>query len=425
MNRKVRMGDRVLFAILLWCIFSFKLILIDVGESGIRADDFLIVLAALFMFFRGDLFRIRRSHPFNIYLGFVGVSLLSAVWNSAAGRVVPLVSLFFVARLAQYAVFYYFGYLVARGGFNLSRVLSLDLALLSVVFPLQAVGLFPLPSAFARPGGNTNGSYELAAVAAFLMCYLGYKEKKRVSGFLAFALIIATASRSTFIGSALSLATVATGRAKSIRTRIAVMISITVVGLTCYMAVLSMAGDPTQMKVSTIGRLSNVVSGFSLDIITDAYDNAPVYQNSTDYYNGQFFSAVDYSHAVEADTSGLQRLFRWTSLIKSTCSAADSIILGLGPSFGTEAVDGYIVRVFIETGLLGLFMFAWFAWALLFDSTDASWPFRQYVFILLVTACFIDIFTSYKPMLLLWLWHGMQQFQGKKVDHEDSLLHEG
>jgi len=66
--------------------------------------------------------------------------------------------------------------------------------------------------------------------------------------------------------------------------------------------------------------------------------------------------------------------------------------------------------VFIETGLLGLLTFCWFAKTVLFEHCRSSGPFREYVFIILATACFIDIFVSYKPMLLLWLWHGMHQF---------------
>jgi hypothetical protein len=74
-------------------------------------------------------------------------------------------------------------------------------------------------------------------------------------------------------------------------------------------------------------------------------------------------------------------------------------------------VDGYYVRLFIETGIVGLSLFLRFAKALVSVRTDALLYFREYVLILLITACFIDIFTSYKAMILLWLWHGMNQYR--------------
>jgi hypothetical protein len=60
---------------------------------------------------------------------------------------------------------------------------------------------------------------------------------------------------------------------------------------------------------------------------------------------------------------------------------------------------------------VGLLLFLRFAKALLNDGANKLGFFRDYVFILLVTAGFIDIFTSYKAMILLWLWHGMNQYQ--------------
>jgi uncharacterized membrane protein len=83
------------------------------------------------------------------------------------------------------------------------------------------------------------------------------------------------------------------------------------------------------------------------------------------------------------------------------------------------------VRVFIETGIVGLLLFFRFAKVLASDRTGVLLYFHEYVLILLITACFIDAFTSYKPMILLWLWHGMNQYQGTERADANRLPNAG
>ena len=352
--------------------------------------------------------------------------LFRRFWNllvAGRGRILAL-SLFFVARLLQYLTFYYLGYLFARKEGALSRVFTIYMVVLCVVVPLQMIGLFPVLGGFAgitsRAVGNTNGPYELAMVGAFLMCYLGYYYRRRFSGCFSFFLVLLSASRVTFVGDhggtffwqrALKMMVV---RTKSRHARIAAVAAVAAVLVVAGFLIVRSVGseESSAQSAGVFGRLSTTAgSGVSLDLLSAAYDNAPVYQNSRDYFDGVFVTAVSEAHLANADTSELERLFRWATLIKSTLSGSDSVVFGLGPSFGTAAVDGYFVRLFIETGMLGLLLFGWFAWTILFRDGSASLPFREYFFIMLATGCFIDIFVSYKSMLLLWLWHGMCRYR--------------
>ncbi|SFS10991.1 hypothetical protein SAMN05421771_1886 [Granulicella pectinivorans] len=419
-----RISDKVLYGILVCCIFSFKFVLIGVGESGIRLDDLLILIAALLLFLRGDISRIERSRSFNLYIFFIAVSFLSAIWNTALGRVGGMIATFFIVRLIQYCTFYYLGYLVSERGIRISKMLTWFLIILCVAVPLQMLGLVPVPGAFegitSRAVGNTNGPYEMAAVAAFLMCYLGYGQKSRIKGVLSTGLVVLSASRITFIGAALSLLQFFIVRTKTRAARVAIVSTLFVMGFVLVAVSSSLTIGSGEEDGSIVGRLSSAVSGFTLDIPIAVYRSAPTYAKSTDYIDGQFAAAIDDATNVEADQSGLQRIFRWMTLIKTTLASYDSIVLGLGPSFGSAAVDGYFVRLFIETGLIGLFAFGCFAWSLLVSRSKSSWAFRQYVFILLTTSCFIDIFVSYKPMLLFWMWHGMLQYKKRVAENEEN-----
>ena len=413
-------SDALLFAILIFCVFSFKIIVLGVNESGVRVDDPIVLAAFLVLLFRGDLLHIKRSKPFNLYLVFVAVSLASTAWSAWNGRVDWLYSTLFVVRLVQYQVFYYIGYAIARADFDFARVLKIYLATLCVIVPLQSLHIVPVPNAFSaeRASGNTNGPYEMAVVAAFLLCYLGFKNKERLSGAAAVVLMVWTAARSTYAGAAISLAKIAVRQSRPMKIKFALAAGygILIVALLWTLGFQFRPGSG-----SGNGFLERLSSSTSVGTVSDAiavYNASPSYQNSEQYSNGAFLYAIASATQNQGDTSGLMRIFRWTALIKSAFARPDTAIIGLGPSFGTSAVDGYYVRVFVETGIVGLVVFLWFLYSFLSARGGSPWQFREYVFILAVTGLFIDIFTSYKGMLLLWVWHGMNEYQRtQNIDH--------
>ena len=130
-----RIGDYLLYFVLLWCVFSFKVLLWGVGEAGLRVDDLLIVLAFAVLILRGDLFRISRSGAIRVYLVFVLINLCSTTWNAWMGRVPFVYSALFSVRLLQYLVFYYIGYALMESGVDVWRGLRAYFYVLCVVVP--------------------------------------------------------------------------------------------------------------------------------------------------------------------------------------------------------------------------------------------------------------------------------------------------
>jgi len=397
--------------VVVFCIFSFKMILVPVGDAGIRVDDGLIGLAFVWLVNTGQLRGIKLSPAFKVYGAFLGVGVVSALWNGMQGRVDMGYSLVFVGRQAEYMSFFCFGYCLKDQARQLSRAVLVYAVALAVVVPAQMLELIPVPGSFGptRASGNTNGPYELAAVAGFLLCYLGYLERKKLSGSVALLLIILSAARITFVGAGLSLIRVLFRRSRH-RTLVAIALAaaagIGMVATSQLPRILetTVSDDSPLLLAARLGG-----SSIPLDELESVYAAAPTYPTSTSYVEGMFVSASALARDESVDVSGMIRAYRWTTLIKTTLSSPDSIVLGLGPSFGTVGVDGYFVRAFIETGVVGLVLFALFIKTLFSGTPPKQWPFREYVVILLVTGCFIDIFVSYKPMLLLWLWHGLNQ----------------
>ncbi len=411
-----RIQTYFLYGVTMWCLVSFKVVLTGVsgGDGGIRIDDALILMASAVLLIRGEFRRVKISRALRFYLVCTITGVISACWNGIVTERVPFFySIISALRIIEYIIFYYLGYFIARTGFNLTRFLMIYLWTLLFVIPLQMLSIIPIASSFSpeRAIGNTNGPYELAAVASFTLCYLGYSKHKKVAGSLSLLFIFLSASRVTAIAALISLVKVGVTRAKSKR-GIVTVVTGSAAGVVLFLF-LSYAASHTQIGgLGLLSRLDNSQSITSWSEVRALYDEAPLYDTASEYYNGAYAETEDLS-SYGGDESGFMRFKHWIILIKNTVNHPDSLIIGLGPSFGTIAVDGYFVRVFIESGLLGLVTFCGSIGYMLFDRKRATWAFREFILVMLLTGLFIDIFSSYHPMILLWLWHGINEYEAR------------
>lgn len=400
--------DPLLQITVIWCLFSFKIFLVKFGEAGLRPDDLLLLLSLIGLFVARRISRTPLSLPFRIYLVYAGIELLSTAWNAAQGRVSFWYSLIFVLRILEYSIFYFVGYSLARSGFRVSRVVTWYFWTVCAVVPLQMVGILPVPGIFgrARASGNTNGPYELAIVGGFLLCYLAYRKRSLLKGLLALILVLLTASRITLAAVILSMLHFGFTRMHAKVKTLAIALSTATI-----LACLYLASASGVLSVGAFNRIENSKS-YGLSDMRDVYAVTPTVSNAKEYFDGPFedLNGLD-PNSFEGDASGLIRFTRWIILLKSSFAHPDSILIGVGPSFGSAAVDGYFTRCLVETGILGLATFLAFLVSLLTARQGSNWYFREYVVIMMISALFIDIFLSYKAMMLFWLWHGMNQYQ--------------
>jgi hypothetical protein len=412
-------GERTLFGIVVFCVFSSKIILSssDINSAaGVRIDDFLILWSGLFLFRNGYLGKIRISRPIKFYLFFVAVNLFSAIWNGFSGRVPMLTSLLFSVRMLEYLVFYYIGNVMAKNRRSFERPLHWYIVMLAVVVPLQMLGVLPTTGNFAgslqRAIGNTNGPYELAAVSAFLVCYLGYIYRERMKTACSLGFLLLTASRITLIGVLLS-GTLWLFRRTQSKKKLLMAFGGAVVSVALLIAAIPVVSGLSPQDLTIIRRLTSSNPAEMQSKFQLLYSLAPVAVDSDQYKRNTLDPSNSNAHndsSLNGDVSGAIRMYRWTCLIKSTLDNWDSTWIGMGPSFASTAVDGYYTRTFTESGLIGLTSFLAFALVVLRDKQPGCWAFRQYALVMFVTCMFIDIFVSYKPMLFFWLWHGMNNY---------------
>lgn len=406
----------LLLLIFAFCLFSVKLTIAGFGEGGARLDDVLILVALGLLLYFG---RARVSfvgQPWlRAYCIFLLFSLVATLYSALLGRVELLYSIAFTVRLMQYLIFYFVGCCLRSRGAAVRRLFVSYLAYLVVLIPLQLIGVIPAFNGFggARASGNANGPYELAAIASFLIFYFAAAERRFTRLLLlvaAVGILLLTASRITIVGVTLAvllfhgrqLLAVAGSKVKGIRL-------LAVLAFIVALAMHQLGGRSEGADLSNGSVLDRFTSLQLLDQVQIAADflrDTPAYSSATAYAEGAYIESLEMAGQLEGDASGNIRFLRWAALLKSTFQGVDSVLLGMGPSFGSIAVDGYILRVFVECGLVGLGLYAWFVLGIYKDECIPKWV-RAHFAAMLITAAFIDIFASYKAMMLLWFSLGM------------------
>ena len=130
--------------------------------------------------------------------------------------------------------------------------------------------------------------------------------------------------------------------------------------------------------------------------------SAPRISSSHQYSEIVFLRPPDFTGGLEStDASARRRYFVWFTLIK-TFFDSKSFIWGLGPGFAGSAVDGNYIRIVAEYGLLGIVCYwKWFASLL----RGSRFWFKSALAAVLVTGLYIDIFTSIKTSLILYIFY--------------------
>ena len=291
-----------------------------------------------------------------------------------------------------------------------------------MLIPLQSYGVFPVFSGFSpdRAIANTGGPWEMAAVAAFLFFYFW---EYRYLYLLAFscAVLVLTESRVTLVATLFSFG-VNISRSLS-------LVFLVLLFLTCALSVILgsmvfslLPSDWLPALFSERNVIERLISFFSYETlvsVSSAVSSAPAVMTSEEFLGLTLFEKIGVDlEDVGGDPSAIVRFTNWAILLKSVFSSVDSLVIGLGPSFAGKAVDGGFVRLFIETGLLGLVIYVAFIISVL--AFSGSRLIFYYFLVLVLSAFFIDIFTTYKAMFLFWVFYGRQLYL--KVSSHGSLL---
>ena len=386
----------LLVFILAVAIFSFKINLISIGGSGIRVDDLLIFLLVIVIIANlKKKFVPINNKPILLTLILVVFSFFSVYINNQLYSLPLLTGVMYSIRILEYMLFFYVGYYLANTKFNLDSFVKLYIIYAFVLIILQTFHIIPIVSGFSvgRAIANTGGPWELAALISFMLFYTLEYIKNKIYFYISFIILILTQSRiTTFI--------------------VLVILFFRFTKRLSYKKILFLIGffiiGTSIILYSNLDLVDRYISLFNINTfnsIIGLLDSINFKIDSNYYFAATYGNGLSNVLSMEGDGSALIRFYRWAILIGMTFSTYVSFFIGIGPSFASSAVDGNYVRIFIETGVIGLFLFLYIIYVI-FKSTKYDFVMRSYLITIIITAIFIDIYTTYKAMVLMWFYYG-------------------
>jgi hypothetical protein len=380
----------ILFALY---VLAPKLDVYTIGSAAIRPED-LISAIAFFIFIVTAQRRLSIPGYAKFYLAFVGFGLISAVINIAQGGLVGPV---YGARLAQYMTWFFIMYEAApKLSTRALRWTCLVVCSIFVVWGgaeyfgfISRIGKFT--GATERLTINTSGPFETSAMLAML----AYAAPAIWLTPFMIVLIFLTQARITLLGILVSMAAARPGRTMAVGFAGAVVATV--------------AAQPIYTAVSK-SRLGESETPFAMaGLLSYTWKRVPTVPRPS-FYRERFLNGIlifRYMPNTRGDLSFKYRAVRWPIIVKSTAATWVTLLVGWGPGAWSNAVDGYYVRVFGETGLIGIALFA--AWIIMALRTLRQRSVGKFSLImLLVAAGFIDIFASSKVMPILWVFLALE-----------------
>jgi len=399
-----------LAAILLWsCIFNIKISILNFGGSAVRPEDFLIAIILPAMWVQNKNSFRRVPSYMRYFFAFIGVTVISAVINGIVGRVPLGVSLLYALRQVEYFLFFFIGRDLWRKGFEYHRLASAYILYGVSMSFLSQIGAIPKFSVMdaTRWGGNTSGPYEFAVVLAIMASFVMLAPNKRAgyvrfpSLFLAIIGIFMSQSRITL------LAFLFVFRSLFPRWSVLKLFMVTTLLIVAGVATLSLYSSQ-HSNASAAVPATRFQNSSDFQIVNEIAGRFPAIKPvlTSDEYQKDAFQTAVFAGRGEDDLSAYVRFFRWAVLIKSSAQSVETVLIGLGPSFGTSAVDGNYVRIFVEDGVIGLLLIGAFFSCVIRKNFTHNMEMRNILVILLVSAIFIDVLESLRPMILFWSYLG-------------------
>jgi hypothetical protein len=391
--------------VLLWfclpLIFLPKVNLISVpGETaGLRIDDLALTIAAVLLLGSWLVAGRRRFLQLEAVMAlFLALGAASVVFGG--GR------LFYVLRLAEYFVFFYVGYYIAPMT-SLPAIAYLILGANALVMVGQSSGLI---GGFTVTGyrsdvsdrvvGLTAGPWEIGLVLNLVFCIIAFQEqasrrivRAAVVFGLSMALMILTGARIPAASLLAALAVFVTVEARKRRGE--AVLEMAAIGL----ILLPLGAAACMVEGSLQARLTSIANAENLSLfylVVDRLDIASV----------QFDSLViPYEAAIHAgfDASWLLRIHKWVYAVNAYLAEGPlTWFVGLGPGSWGPALDGGLLRLVTENGVIGTVLFL-YACLLL---AKRNLTLGSAVLVFLMNMVFIDVYLSYKAMSLLFLMSG-------------------
>lgn len=382
------------FILFLLYIVSPKISLLGEG-TPVRPEDLISIVAILAFVVLPRRRALSISLPVKLYCVFIFINFLSVIVNFSS---IGPTGLLYAVRLIQYLAWYFILYEACyEVNWTTMRRSFLVISGIFILWGgLEASGIIPVIGKFAgatqRLTINTSGPFETSVMLAML----AYSVSSYLAAVPLLVLVFFTQSRVTLVGMIVSYFS-----SRPLRAVIAGM-------LVFVLYPLAIQPLMNSLQDTRIGQSEGPARMANAFIVS--WQRAPVLDDPT-FFREQLLSGntiMRYMVDTKGDMSFRLRAVRWPTLIKTTVNNPLALVIGWSPGAWSNALDNYYVRVFGETGLVGLVMFLiWLGVTI--RRLEPEGIARYSLIMMAVVGVFIDIFTSSKVMPLLWAFLAFEE----------------
>lgn len=398
-------------------LFLPKINLFSLAEretAGVRIDD-LILLTFSMLFLWAHFILKKGFSPIEKWMFiFTGFSLCSYLFNYLLvtfGVLHVSASIFYCFRLLEYFIFFYIGNLSFQF-FKLNtliKALFLWNLVLMLLQKAEWIGQFSilgyLPLASDRVTGIASFPSEAGLLLSMLFCCLIYNDDSDNSPTVSllhlffqktyiYWLFLICVTLVIFTGSRIAIASLVV----AFSFRVIADLKNGSFGSWLIALLFTAAGAVvitlTILQTDSVFvRSAKLLSFRNVELIERVWDHIDL---SQDPISKQNVRNQNY------DTSWWMRIHKWCYALKLYYTHPENYLLGIGPGFAMAALDGGILRILTECGLIGCFLF-WKIFSSIFRLNRAL---KWMVIVFLINMIFFDAYLAYKPMSLLFFVAG-------------------
>lgn len=388
------------------------------GETaGVRIDDLILMTFTLVLLFAH--FSLHKGITdiekwIIILTGFSFLSYFSNRFFVSYGWLHVNANIFYCVRLFEYFLFFYVGAFASQF-FKLSSIIKALFLWNASIMVLQKLGLVggmtnygyapQLPGAVIGTAGFAS---EMGLVLSLLFAYFLYSDKPLFKSSIVFPLAIKkflTNTRIFWILIIFGVLGALTGN------RMCLMAM-----LICFFFKLVELFRRQSLQVSLVltGLFLALVFGLALVVmntpsISNRSGNLFSFKNFT--LIGLVWEEIDLTHSPignetvemgEYDPSWWMRIHKWCYALKTYVMNPECYLQGVGPGFAFAALDGGYLRILVEYGLIGCFIFWNFFSCIMKQNKQLKWMMVAF----LINMLTFETYLSYKGMSLLLLATG-------------------
>lgn len=346
-------------------IFGFESV-----SQGIRIDDILVLIIFLKVFSKINI----DIKCIYIYIIILIISLIGLINNYNDFIFLRLMSLL---RLLEYIIVFYSAKIL------LSKQKIANLIKVVIIFQFIVVIFQYISDSSIRPSGTTAGPWELGLIvsvsAIYLTAYFGFKGAFVYNCMIAIILLLASA-RAQLLGITIVALFAIYKEILRIDALIKILISLILIILTICLIYFIDYG------YINFSRSINFVRDFYIDVIDDIM-NLRVTIKTSDY------------DVKNYDPSLVSRALQWQEYVSTISEAKNipyAVLFGSGANSGGLILDGFYIKLMVDFGLFGLFIYIFYLIKIVINSKYA-----YYGLLIAISSFTLDLLWASKFMYAL------------------------